>query len=107
MPKLCKCGAIVESRCLRCYPMPTHNKTTAERGYGNDWRKLSEYKRKIDPLCERCSEQGRTTPACHVHHVVPIKVAPEKRLDITNLMSVCLECHEELEKDAGNKQKRW
>ena len=30
--KLCKCGAIVEKRCERCYPS-THQRTTTERGY--------------------------------------------------------------------------
>ena len=97
MPKLCKCGAIVDKRCERCDPPIPHKQTTQERGYGNDWRKLSERYRKSHPLCERCTEQGRTRAADHVHHIIPIRVAPELRLERSNLMAVCVECHEELD----------
>jgi 5-methylcytosine-specific restriction protein A len=94
--KLCKCGAIVQKRCKRCYPA-SHSKTTAERGYGNDWRRLSERYRANNPLCERCFDSGMTTAAVHVHHVKPIRERPDLRLVVDNLMSVCLACHEELE----------
>ena len=110
MPKLCKCGAIVDKRCDRCSPPIPHRKTTKERGYGHDWRKLSEFKRKIDPLCEECAKAGRTTPADHVHHIVPIVEAEERRLDMDNLMSVCVDCHEKLERGKNNdwnKPKWW
>ncbi len=95
--RVCKCGAIIQGKCPSCY-QPQHNKTTAERGYGNDWRKLSERKRAADPLCERCLGNGRTEPARHVHHIKPISDRPDLRLEWSNLMSVCVECHEELER---------
>ena len=102
MAKLCKCGAIVDRRCFKCYPVQNHDKTTAERGYDHHWRRLSERKRKLDPLCEHCEKQGVTRPADHVHHIVPIRTAPHLRLEWSNLMSVCKSCHEELERaDAG------
>lgn len=97
MPRLCRCGAIVNNRCERCQPSRTHRRTTTERGYDHQWRKLSERKRATDPLCEHCLSQGRTTPASEVHHIVPIAVAPHLRLDWDNLMSVCHPCHELLE----------
>lgn len=100
MPKLCKCGAIVERRCEKCYPRQ-HDRTTKERGYGSDWRRLSERKRAIDPLCERCADRGSVTPATEVHHVRSIASAPHLRLEISNLMSVCHACHEELEGATG------
>ena len=96
--KLCKCGAIVKKVCERCYPPRQHDKTTKERGYGNDWRKLSERYRAENPLCERCTQHGRTTPAEHVHHKVKIREAPHLRLDWGNLISVCVACHDELER---------
>jgi 5-methylcytosine-specific restriction endonuclease McrA len=99
MPKLCKCGAIVDKRCERC--QPSHNQTTKQRGYGNDWRKLSIHKRTIDPLCEHCLTKGMVKPATEVHHIIAIARAPHKRLDIDNLMSVCHACHEELEAGGG------
>lgn len=95
MARLCRCGAIVDKHCERCKPQ--HAKTTKQRGYGNDWRKLSLHKRTIDPLCEHCLSHGKTTPATEVHHIIPIASAPHLRMDTDNLMSVCHACHEELE----------
>lgn len=92
MPRLCRCGAIVNGRCARCQPS-THGRTTAQRGYDSTWRRLSERKRAIDPLCERCLNHGRTTPATEVHHIRSIATAPHLRLDPDNLMSVCSACH--------------
>lgn len=94
--KLCKCGAIVEKRCNHCNP-PAHAQTTKQRGYGHDWRKLSEYKRALDPLCEHCMSRGKTEPATEVHHIIPIARSPGLRLVLDNLMSVCHACHDELE----------
>jgi 5-methylcytosine-specific restriction enzyme A len=102
--KLCKCGEIVKDKCARCYPSVNHKQTTAERGYDHEWRKLSESKRKLDPLCEECERKGFSTAAESVHHVVPIRLAPHLRLVWSNLMSVCNECHELLEANQ-NKQK--
>jgi len=96
MAKLCKCGAIVHKWCERCYPS-THAQTTTERGYGQDWRKLSERYRTVNPLCERCIENDKVTPAEHVHHKIKIVDAPQLRLSWDNLMSVCVACHNELE----------
>lgn len=105
MPKLCKCGAIVAKRCERCYPS-THAQTTTERGYGQDWRQLSEKYRTINPLCERCMEQDKATPADHVHHKIKIVDAPHLRLSWDNLMSVCVKCHNELEGSNAGKYLR-
>lgn len=97
--RLCRCGAIVDGKCARCAPVSTHTKTTAERGYDHAWRRLSERVRIEQPLCERCEQQGKVKAARHVHHVQPIAVAPWLRLERSNLMAVCVECHEELEKE--------
>lgn len=99
MPRVCRCGDIVEDKCPKCQPRPKQGKT-AERGYDNRWRVLSERKRAVDPLCERCLDEGRTRPARHVHHIQPIATHPELRLVWDNLMSVCIKCHEELEQTA-------
>lgn len=104
MPKLCRCGAIVDKRCHRCQPSHNSGLSAAERGYDHAWRKLSESKRANDPLCEHCLRHGRTTPASEVHHIIPITTAPRLRLDYDNLMSVCHPCHKLLEgADAGAK----
>lgn len=98
MPKLCRCGAIVDKRCTRCHPPTPHRQTTSERGYDHRWRQLSERKRAEDPLCEHCLQHDRVTPAEHVHHIVPIHQDPTLRLVWGNLMSVCQACHTLLER---------
>lgn len=91
------CGDILKrvQKCDRCIPVPKkrHKQKTTERGYGWDWQQLSLRYRTQHPLCERCYKANRLKPADHVHHRVPINEAPELRMDITNLMSLCEECH--------------
>lgn len=57
-------------------------------------------------LCQVCYRQGRVTPARTVHHIVHIKDNWDKRLDLDNLETICLECHnqEHPEKGAKNKE---
>lgn len=96
----CRCGGTrTDGVCDRCGVVRgKHAKTTTERGYGGDWAKLSKRIRKERPLCEPCWREGRVRSATEVHHIVSIARAPHLRLDANNLMSVCRECHEQLEK---------
>ena len=48
------------------------------------------------PLCERCLVAHRTTPTSEVHHIVSVEEAPKRRLDVSNLLAVCHECHEDI-----------
>jgi 5-methylcytosine-specific restriction enzyme A len=41
-----------------------------------------------------CLERGRFTPAAVVDHIVPIAQAPELRLNLANLRSLCKRCHD-------------
>ena len=94
----CRCGGTkANGRCDRCGSGDQYDRTKAERGYGKDWERLSTTVRTMRPLCERCQTLGRVRAATEVHHVVPIRVDPSRRLDEANLMSVCRKCHEELE----------
>lgn len=51
------------------------------------------------PLCERCLELGKVTPAEHVHHIIPFLTGKDDKnkwtllLDEHNLMSLCANCH--------------
>ena len=89
----------------------THGKTTTERGYGADWQAFVVEVIAEDPLCVDCEHVGRTRPVDECHHVIPIKYAPELRLERSNVAGLCRECHERWEKegppdwwpkDAGN-----
>lgn len=95
---LCQCGQTHKrgERCPKCKPAKPEQ-TTGERGYDWQWRKLSERIRKDRPLCEHCLTKGRVWPATECHHKIKIADAPHLRLDVDNIMSVCSECHMELE----------
>lgn len=64
------------------------------------WRKLRATHMAAHPLCERCIENERLTPATVVHHIKPIEsaygLAEKTRLafDEDNLMSLCHGCHD-------------
>jgi len=94
--KFCRCGAVVDAAgCGRCSKRrkPMEYKTTKQRGYGSDWKDLSERYRAQYPLCEDCLKAGRVRPSSEVHHVVPISVEPSLRLEWTNLVALCANCH--------------
>ena len=71
------------------------------RLYNNSkWKKMRESYLMYHPLCEKCQEEGRTTPATDVHHInSPFDdgLTDEERLgrllDITNLQALCQHCH--------------
>lgn len=63
------------------------------RGYDADWRELRRRHLAEHPWCVECKKLGRETPARIVDHVVPVSVAPDRRLDPTNLASMCMPHH--------------
>lgn len=79
---------------------PSHTKyadkrgSAASRGYDAAWRKLRLEKLADNPLCELCEKQGRIVAANTVDHIIPIQQDPSKRLDKTNLQSLCKSCHD-------------
>jgi len=44
-------------------------------------------------LCQPCLRAKRITRADTVHHIVPVKEAWDRRLDPTNVESICRACH--------------
>ena len=65
-----------------------------DRGYDWQWRKVRRLKFLSNPLCEWCESKGIIKSAEEIHHIVSIKEAPDKRLEIDNLQSLCKACHE-------------
>lgn len=73
-----------------------------QQDYNNkEWRKLSNYKRKCNPLCEVCLMLDKITPAEDVHHLDSFtkyegaeRIA--KLLDFSNIISLCKSCHHEI-----------
>lgn len=69
----------------------------SERGYDGAWTKIRRTKLANNPLCERCESKGRVEAAVLVHHIVPVSKDWSRRLDQSNLMSLCFVCHEVVE----------
>lgn len=67
--------------------------SAASRGYDADWRRLREVILAEEPLCRRCADMDAVTAATMVDHIVPIEIAPERRLDPDNLQPLCERCH--------------
>lgn len=63
------------------------------------WLRLRRDKLGDFPLCERCEEEGRHSPATEVHHVVPVEDAVTRQdkerlmFDYHNLRALCHDCH--------------
>lgn len=75
------------------------------------WLCLRRAKLSAQPLCERCSAEGRVRAATEVHHVVPVEdalsPADMRRLmfDPHNLRSLCHECHVRTHTEMGRSGK--
>lgn len=63
-----------------------------KRGYTPRWDRISRSYRKAHPLCEDCLEEGETTPADLVHHIVPLAQGGPLD-DWNNLRSLCQPHH--------------
>ena len=58
------------------------------------WRRVRNIKfAQARGLCERCLAKGIVREGREVHHIIPIDVDWNRRLDITNLELLCGECH--------------
>ncbi len=101
MSYLCRCGETLDrgQRCKQCYRPPKQNGNTAERGYDRRWRMLSERVRAEQPLCENCKASGIIRPSKECHHIQPIATHPELRLVRSNIMALCVQCHQKIEKE--------
>lgn len=97
-PRLCGCGQLVPSgqRCGCQAKRDAERKarfdktrpSAAQRGLGADWRKLRADHLSAHPWCRRCGAR-----AVEVDHIVPRRQDPARRLDPTNLQSLCRSCH--------------
>lgn len=61
----------------------------SRRGYDREWQRLAKQILERDPTCVLC----HIRPSEHADHIVPIRDAPDRRLDPTNLQGLCARCH--------------
>jgi 5-methylcytosine-specific restriction protein A len=68
--------------------------TRTERGYNNRWLKARETYLRRSPLCVKCKEAGRLTPARIVDHIIPHNGDQDLFWDSeNNWQSLCRSCH--------------
>ena len=70
-----------------------HGDSQRDKPYDRVWRRLRLAVLSADPLCAYCAREGRTTLARVVDHIVPVRLAPHRRLDPSNLQPLCTRCH--------------
>lgn len=58
-----------------------------------EWKSLRDRKFKQDSLCQDCKDNGFMREGHDVDHVIEIKDDWSRRLDITNLRTLCRACH--------------
>lgn len=69
-----------------------------------EWWELRRAHVKRHPDCEACGWWGWRI---HVHHVVPVHLAPERELDPSNLFTLCKWCHAALGHPGPNGTADW
>ena len=70
-----------------------YRRNASDRGYDAAWAKVRDIRRRLSPLCVVCERKGRAVSVEVVDHIVPVHVAPERRLEIENTQSLCRACH--------------
>jgi len=63
------------------------------------WKDLQPVYLAANPLCERCKERGFIKGAQLVHHKQSRRTNPELAYEWSNLMSLCIRCHNIIEKE--------
>ena len=72
------------------YARPAPARPTArQRGYDAKWEAVRDEVIAAQPWCLSCHGTDRL----NVDHIVPIREAPHRRLDRTNLRVLCQSCH--------------
>ena len=88
-------GLVRNSVCSTCGPRKRAKDmrpSAGRRGYDARWQAVRAAQLRRHPLCEDCGGQGYVTEATEVHHVVALRDGG-RRLDASNLRSLCKGCH--------------
>lgn len=75
---------------------PQKNKTLKEQGFyvKRPWRHCRRLALQRDNyLCQDCLARNIITTATEVHHIIPLEERPDLALTLSNLRSLCYDCH--------------
>ena len=64
------------------------------RSYDANWQKFRKMYLNANPLCQQCAEEGRTTTASVVDHILPMRNGGSK-YDEDNLQPLCKFHHDQ------------
>lgn len=78
--------------------------TAAKRGYNSRWRRARKWFLDRNPLCVKCMEEGRLTPATVVDHIVPHQGDYDLFWDVNNWQALCKQCHD---RKTAREDGRW
>ena len=72
-----------------------------KKKYGYSWQKIRNRYIMSHPLCEMCLEEGKSTLAEEVHHIIPVKRGGTN--ETINLMSLCRSHHNAIHHALGDR----
>lgn len=87
-PRICKCGSVIPAgrKCPHCAKAAEAARPDRhQRGYDSDWYRLRRVHLETHPGCVVCG----STEGVDVDHKVSIKDRPDRRLDPSNLQTLC------------------
>ena len=84
--------AVTNKKAYKQYDYFKRDKNLASMYNSPLWRNTRKVYITAHPICEQCIKRGLTVKAREVHHVVPIADGGSLT-DMSNLMSLCHECH--------------
>lgn len=65
-----------------------------KRGYDHAWSEVRKARLALNPFCQRCEQSGRLEwEKLIVDHKIPVRIAPDLRLEIENTQTLCRKCH--------------
>ena len=68
--------------------------SAASRGYDAKWRAARKRYLQLHPLCVKCKERGKLTPATVVDHILPHRGDSKLFWDENNWQPLCKDCHD-------------
>lgn len=70
-----------------------------------EWRKLRLKALERDNFeCQQCKRKGKYKKAQNVHHIKEVKLFPLLAMELENLESICITCHNDEHKRLESKQ---
>lgn len=109
--KCCNCGEKIPYRTKRCDKCQTewnkmreqYKDEAIKRFRNSKWWKIKakQIMKDYHYQCQLCKHNGVNRTADEVHHIIPLSVDFEKRLDDRNLIPLCEKCHDNMDVHGG------